>query len=138
MSQHTFVLSRRVGRAPAAAERTLIDLPREDYSGLRLAGPFERRTIVGPWGTGPPERQAVAVLRTGRRSVERVEVEMGPWAANAVELRLRPLARRPERWSARRQVRYFDRAHEAIDALARTLEHQTPAPVASRPVSRTA
>jgi hypothetical protein len=138
MSQHTFVLSRRVGRAPVPAERTLIDLPRDDYAGLRLVGPFERRTIVGPWGTGPPERQAPAELRTGRRTVERVEVEMGPWARNAVELRVRPLARRPERWTGRRQLRYFDRAHEAIDALARTLEEQTPATPARRPATRTA
>ena len=40
----------------------------------------------------------------------------------------------PDRWGGRRQLRYFDGAHEAIDALARALEHEVPAsPVAHHP-----
>jgi hypothetical protein len=138
MSQHTFVLARRVRRPMSLAERALLALPSEGCSGLTFVGPFERRTITGPWGSGPPEREAPAVLRTGRRSVERVVVELGPWARDAAELRVRPATRRPEWWQWRRQMRYFDRAHEAIDALARELEHQVPATPARRPVTRTA
>lgn len=138
MSQHTFVLSRRVGRPMTLAERALNGMPPDGYSGLTLVGPFERRTITGPWGSGPPEREALAELRTGRRSVERVVVELGPWAHHAAELRVRPAVRRPEWWRGRRQMRYFDRAHEAIDALAQAIEHQIPATAAQLPETRTA
>jgi hypothetical protein len=134
---HTFVLSRRVGRPPGRAERALVALPAAEYRGLTLLGLFERRTTVGPWGSGPPEREAPAVLRAGRRT-ERVVVELGPWSHDAVELRIRPTSRRPQRWRGRRQARYFDAAHAAIDALARTLEHATPALPADLPETRTA
>ena len=138
MTQHTFVLSRRVGREPILAERALVGLTHGDYAGLTLVGPFERRTIVGPWGSGPVEREAPADLRTGGRSLERVEVEVSPWARHTVEIRVRPAGRRPERWTPRRQTRYFNHAHQAIDELARALEHATPAVPARRPVRRTA
>lgn len=138
MSQHTFVLSRRVGRPLSRAERALIGMPPGDYSGLTFVGPFERRTIVGPRGRSPAEREAPADLRTGRRCVERVVVELGPWAHHASELRVRPAVRRPEWWRGRRQMRYFDRGHAAIDALARALEHEIPATPARRPNTRTA
>ena len=126
MTQQTFVLSRRVGREPSLAARALAALTDGDYAGLTLAGPFERRPIVGAWGSGPVEREAPADLRTGRRSPERVEVELAPWARHAVELRVRPAGRRPDRWTPRRQTRYFEHAHAAIDELARALEHATP------------
>lgn len=129
MSQHSFVLSRRVRRAPDLAERTLLGLAPGDYDGLTLLSPFERRSITGPWGTGPPDRQAEAELTVGPRRTERVELELGAWACDAAEIRVRPVSRRPERWSGRRQLRYFDRGHEAIDALVRTLEHNAPAAV---------
>jgi hypothetical protein len=138
LSQHTFVLSRRVARAPGLAERALPDLTHAEYAGLAFDGPFERRTIVGPWGSGPAEREAPARLVTGRRSPEPVSVELGPWARNAVELRLRPATHRPDRWTGRRQLRYFDHAHAAIDELARALESATPAPLAVQPVTRSA
>jgi hypothetical protein len=143
MTQHTFVLSRRVGREPGLAERALAGLTDGDYAGLTLVGPFERRTIVGLWGSGPVEREAPADLRTGRRSPERVEVELAPWARHAVELRVRPAGRRPERWTSRRQSRFFEHAHRAIDELARALEHATPEVTTpevrtSEPVRRTA
>jgi hypothetical protein len=138
MSQHTFVLTRRVGRAPELVERALPRLPPGVPAGLTFLGLFERRSIVGPWGSGPAERTAPAQLWTGRRSPERVVVELGPWARDVVELRVRPTAARPERWRGRRQRRYFDRGHEAIDGLARALERETLAPTARRPVTRTA
>jgi hypothetical protein len=133
---HTFVLSRRVGRPLAGAERTLVALAPGEHDGLTLLGLFERRTTIGPWGSGPPERDAPADLRVGRRT-ERVMVELGPWSHDAVELRVRPCTRRATRWRGRRRARYFDAAHVAIDALARTIEQQTP--VAARiPETRTA
>ncbi len=134
---HTLVLSRRVGRPLAGAERTLIGLAPGEHDGLRLLGLFERRTMIGPWGSGPPERNAPADLRVGRRT-ERVMVELGPWSHDAVELRVRPRTRRAQRWRGRRKARYFDAAHAAIDALARTIEHETPAVPAQIPETRTA
>ena len=138
MSQHTFVLARRVGRTLGRAERALTEMPPGEYAGLTFVSPFERRSIVGPWGIGPPEREALADLRTGRRVAERVVVELGPWARDAAELRVRPAARHPQRWTGRRTMRYFDRAHEAIDALTKALEDQIPAAASARPVTRTA
>ena len=138
MTHHTFVLSRRVGREPGLAERALAGLTDGSYAGLTLAGPFERRTIVGAWDSGPVEREAPADLRTGRRSPERVEVELAPWARHAVEIRVRPAGRRPERWTPGRQHRYFQHAHEAIDELARALEHATPELPTSEPFGRSA
>jgi hypothetical protein len=138
MSQHTFVLSRRVGRAPGLAERVLPGLTEAAYAGLTFVGPFERRTIVGPWGSGPAEREARAHLSTGRLAPELVSVEVGPWARDAVELRVRPVTLRPDRWSGRRQLRFFDRAHTAIDELARALEAATPAVTGEEPLTRSA
>ncbi len=101
-------------------------LYQHDHAGLTVVGPFERRTIVGPWGSGPTEREAPGRLRTGRRTPERVAVEVAPWARDAVEIRVRPAGLRPDRWTGRRQLRYFDHAHEAIDELARALTLATP------------
>ncbi len=138
MSQHTFVLSRRVGRPLHLVERALTGMPSGDYSGLTFAGPFERRAIVGPWGSGPPEREAVAILRTGRRATARVVVELGPWARDVSELRIRPAAHHPDWWRGRRQTHYFDAAHDAIDTLAGVLEREVPATPARRPITRIA
>jgi hypothetical protein len=138
MSQHSFVLSRRVGRAPSLAERALAGLVEHEYAGLTMVGPFERRTVVGPWGSGPTEREAPAQLRTGRRTPERIAVEVAPWARHAVEIRVRPAGRRPDRWTGRRQLRYFDHAHEAIDELARALAAAIPDVPVSHPARRSA
>jgi hypothetical protein len=138
MMQHTFVLSRRVGRDPRQVERALPELTFACHGGLTFTGPFERWALIGPWGSGPAERRAHAQLRTGGRRTEAVEVELGPWDRTAVEVRLRPLAARPERWSHRRQARYFEAAHAAVDALSRAIEQATPAPSAALPATRTA
>lgn len=138
MTQHTFVLSRRVGRTPHLVERALPELARGRHGELTFVGPFQRWALVGPWGSGPTERRAHAELRTGRHSHERVEVELGPWDRQAVELRIRPVARRPERWSGRRQARYFDGAHASVDALARAIGHAVPVPPAAVPATRSA
>jgi hypothetical protein len=136
--QHTYVLSRRVGRDPGLAEQAVAGLLDGEYAGLTFAGPFERRSIVGPWGSGPPEREAPGALQTGGRSSEPVVVELGAWARDAVELRVRPATRRPDRWLGRRQRRYFERGHDAIDELARALERKTHELPAELPVTRSA
>ena len=138
MAQHTFVLSRRVGRAPGLAERVLPNLTEVAYAGLTFVSQFERRTIVGPWGSGPAEREAQGHLETGRLAPEFVSVELGPWARDAVELRVRPVTRRPDRWTGRRQVRFFDHAHAAIDELARAIEVATPLVTGEQPLTRSA
>jgi hypothetical protein len=129
MTQHTFVLSRRIARVPVAVERTLPVLTGAVHAGLTFHGPFEHHALIGPWGTAPPERRAVAGLRTSSGRVERVDVEMAPWSRRETELRIRPVTHRPERWSGRRQMHYFEQAHQAIDALSRAVEHAVPANV---------
>jgi hypothetical protein len=140
MTQHTFVLSRRVGRTPQLVERALATLTEQSHDGLSFVGPFEHWVLIGPWGTGPSERRAPAELDIGRRAPEPVEIEIGPWDRRAVEVRLRPLAKRPERWSARRQARYFDEAHDAVDSFVRAIEDAVPAPMPATalPATRTA
>jgi hypothetical protein len=135
MTQHTFVLSRRVGRTPQLVDRALAGLAARHHDGLTFAGPFEHWVLIGPWGSSPAERRAHAALDTGRRVPEPVEVEIGPWDRRAVEVRLRPLAKRPERWSARRQARYFRAAHEAVDAFTQAIEAAVPAPAAPAPAA---
>jgi hypothetical protein len=138
LAQHTYVLSRRVGRDPGLAEQAVAGLLDGEYAGLTFAGPFERRSIVGPWGSGPPEREAPGELATGARSAEHVVVELGAWARDAVELRVRPATRRPERWRGGRRRRYFEHGHDAIDALARALERETHELPTALPVTRSA
>jgi hypothetical protein len=127
MTQHTFVLSRRINRVPGAVERALPALTGEVHAGLTFRGTFEHHALIGPWGSAPSERRAAAALRTTPSRVEEIDVELAPWSRRETELRLRPSTHRPDRWSARRQLRYFERAHEAIDALARAIERETPA-----------
>ena len=73
--------SRRVGRARGLAERALLGLARGDYAGLTFARPVrtadDRRAVGERSGRSARPRPT---LRTGRRSPERVAVELGPWA----------------------------------------------------------
>jgi hypothetical protein len=128
MTQHSFVLSRRINRMPGAVERALPALTSAVHAGLAFHGSFEHHALIGPWGCAPSERRAAAGLRTTPSRVEEIDVELAPWSRRETELRVRPSTHRPERWSARRQLRYFEQAHEAIDALARAIEQATPAP----------
>ena len=82
------------GRSPARNTHWFALAPGE-HDGLRLLGLFERRTMIGPWGSGPPERDAPTNLRVGRRT-ERVMVELGPWSHDTVEL-ARPAVPGPRR-----------------------------------------
>lgn len=120
----TLVLSRRIRRPPERVAVVLAALVDGRVEPLRDLTPFERRACGA---ARPAERTATALLRTGR-TVERVELEIGPWSATATELRLRPAARHPERWSGRRVERYFAEAHRAADAVVARLETLAPAP----------
>ncbi|MDZ4827335.1 MAG: hypothetical protein SGJ13_12865 [Actinomycetota bacterium] len=45
------------------------------------------------------------------------EIELTPWTETSTELVVRPTARAPHRWSARRRRRWYTGAHSAADAL---------------------
>lgn len=118
----TFVLSRRIARPPAPVAAALPMLTRAEIDGLHAVAPFEHRA----WGAArPAERTATALLQVGR-AVEAIELEVGPWSTTATELRLRPVARHPERWSGRRARRYFARAHDTADAVVAWMEAAVP------------
>ncbi len=118
----TLVLSRRIARPPAPVVAALPVLTDATVGDLRDVGPFERRA----WpATRPAERTATARLSVGR-TIEVVELEIGPWSSTATELRLRPAARHPERWSGRRVRRWFEHAHAAADAVVRCVENAVP------------
>jgi hypothetical protein len=121
----TLVLSRRLRRPPERAGAALAALTRTPLASLVLERPFERR-VSGAFH--PAERTTAALLPVGRRTVERVELEVGPWSGDATEIRLRPAARRPERWTARRMERYFRHAHVAADEVLTCLERLVPEP----------
>lgn len=59
------------------------------------------------------------------RSIQ-VEISLAGWSDRAIELSLRPTARRPGQWGARRLNRYFRLAHLAADQLAATLRCPDP------------
>jgi len=60
--------------------------------------------------------------------VARVEITVDGWSTDATRLRLRPVARHPERWSPPRLRRYFLLANLAADAAARQLDEHAQQP----------
>jgi hypothetical protein len=70
-----------------------------------------------------------ACLRTRRgRLVAQVAVTVDGWSNDATRLRLRPVARHPERWSRWRLHQYFLLAHLAADDAARQLDEHAQQP----------
>ena len=123
----TFVLQRRINQPLADVQRTLCD-PASVGAGSELELGSHGRLIVdrrfsrAPF---PSEESFVAqgTLHTSRgQRVARVEVEVGAWSSDATVLMLRPVSRHPQRWSGRRATRYFELAHEGVDAIARLAE----------------
>ncbi len=116
------VVVRRIDRPLAA-----LQLPDSTTVGaLRLTGLFsEDRDSLAQTARAP------GVL--GRT---RVTVEVTEWSACACELRVIPRTRHLQLWGARRQRRYFMRAHEAADALADLLTHNGAMATASAPEGR--
>jgi hypothetical protein len=124
LDRSTYVLQRRINRPPDAVSRIIANsvvfgpdcVVASDTDGeLRLERAF--RPVPG----SPGYLRADAQLVGSRRRIARVELEISPWSENATELVLRPLAKHPERWSARRLRSYFARAHDAADHFARLL-----------------
>jgi hypothetical protein len=63
------------------------------------------------------------LLNRRGRTVARLDVEIGI-GAPGVSIQVRPLARHPHRWGARRVRRYFALAHSAADEFERVLRNQ--------------
>ena len=113
----TFLLSRRVNVELAIAVRVVAGCDRIELGDgcLELELPFQRVW----WSQQRAVRARGRVCRPSGRVVTYVEVELAPWSSTVTELFLRPLARHPERWGARRTHRYFALAHRGADQLAR-------------------
>jgi hypothetical protein len=100
------VVARRVNLAPAVLQ-PLLDAAEVD--GLVLDAPF---AVHDTWPA--PSWRATGRL-SGPRT--RIVIDVEPWTDTACQLRLRPVSRRVERWTGRRQRRFFDAAHAAVDDL---------------------
>jgi hypothetical protein len=130
----TFVLQRRVNQPFGAVGRVVCDpwlladatqIALADDAVLRLDESFGVAFPV--FGVDGASWTARASIRSARgRVLELVEIELNIWDEHATELLLRPRARAPHRWSARRLRRYFRLAHGAADALTAVLRTSTP------------
>jgi len=130
----TFVLQRRVNQPFGAVGRIVCDpwllargtrINLDGDAVLRLEEPFGVTFPVFGWEGA--SWLAPATIRTSRgRRLEDVEIELNAWDEEATELVVRPRARAPYHWRARRVRRYFRLAHEAADALTRVLATDTP------------
>jgi hypothetical protein len=68
---------------------------------------------------------APAVLTSSRgRRVAIVRLEVCAWSNDATALSLRPLAGRPDRWSARHIEHYFTLAHSSADTVSRMIREE--------------
>jgi hypothetical protein len=126
----TFVLQRRIN-TPASQVLMVIanasvfgegsTLSCGDEGTLRLDGPFVR---VDTYAEATWRAQA-RLLTKRRRSVAAVEVEFSAWSDDETQLLVRPRARRPAGWRARRLRRYFELAHRGADDLTYLLSDLT-------------
>ena len=110
-------------------DRPLADLQLPDTTtvgALRFTGPFvdDRSALTAT------HRAPAVVGRT------RVSVEVTEWSDRASEVRVVPVTRWLQLWSARRQRRYFARTHDAADALADLLVHDGAMATARAPEGR--
>jgi hypothetical protein len=121
LERQTFVLQRRVLAPHLDALRVATDrrfgagglIAADTEGALRIDEPFRLTDVVPHWRW----RATGTLLDQRGRRVARVELEIGPWSADDVELTLRPCARHPERWNGRRCRAYFRHAHRCIDEL---------------------
>jgi hypothetical protein len=68
---------------------------------------------------------APAVLTSNRgRRIAIVRLEVCAWSNDATALSLRPLASRPDHWSARHIEHYFTLAHPAADTVSRLIREE--------------
>ncbi len=73
-------------------------------------------------------RSDVRLVSRRGRLVAHVEVTVDGWSSDATRLRLRPVARHPERWSRWRLKRYFLLAPLAADQAAAQLDQHAQKP----------
>jgi hypothetical protein len=118
----TFVLQRRINVAPVHVLRVALDrrlwgrgavLAHDHDGALQLDAPL-RLVDAGRLSVW---RAPGRLLTIRGRTVGLVEIEIGLWSPHDTELLVRPRARHPERWSRRRQRRYFVCAHRRADQL---------------------
>jgi hypothetical protein len=126
----SFVIQRRIPSPLSAVHRGLADRkplgPTElltlDADGFLHMGEAFRPTTPNISRQSSPTWRASACLLTKRaRVVALVEIEVSMWSHDTTELQLRPVTRRPQRWSSRRMRRYFALAHLGADEIARLL-----------------
>ena len=128
-----FVLERRINQPPG-----LVNVA------LSTGAPFRRSTGAaldadGILDVDDPFRRTLGtfdlawrtegrLLTTRGRQVASVVLVVDDWCGGATRLRLRPVARHPERWGRWRLRRYFRLAHLAADLTARLLDEQAQVP----------
>lgn len=127
-----FVLERRVNQPSHSVADVLRDhsivAPPTGFAlgdnGTLLVDEGPRRTLF-PIAPGCESWRATAWLLSGpRRLVAMLDIEIDISAPGSVLVQLRPLDRRPQRWSARHKRRYFALAHAGADRLEQLLnEH---------------
>ena len=129
LNSPTFVLQRRINRPLGAVERVLCD-PKRLRAGTELALAGDRTVMTlddafgvtfPPFGLEGASWLAHATVRTRRRRIARLDIEINEWDPGSTELVVRPRARRPWRWGRRRLREYFRVAHLTADALTQVL-----------------
>jgi hypothetical protein len=121
LSRSTFVLQRRVNYDLMTVERALgLALMHDRAAAVAAECPqvtFEEPFAVVTAWPGHSWQARARLIDAYGRSVANIEVEFGIWSQHATELSLRPTSLHPDRWTPRRQTRYFDAAHRVCDEL---------------------
>ena len=133
MDAPSFVIQRRIAvplpdvhraladRAPLASTN-LVELGSRGFlyvdEAFRPIAPLSSTQSMPTWSA------FACILSDRKRVVAVVELEVAMWSDDASELQLRPIARYPERWTARRIRSYFALAHPGADEVARRLAHR--------------
>jgi hypothetical protein len=119
----TFEVQRRLNQRPDYIRKALSD-PSRLVAGMTAAlgedGLFVLEAPFRP-ASFPYEDalHAPAVLTSSRgRRVALVRLEVCAWSNDATALSLRPLAGRPDHWSARHIEHYFTLAHATADTVS--------------------
>ncbi len=122
----TFEVQRRINQ-PDDHVRKALSHPAELVAGMTTAlGDDGLLVLEAPFRPGSfpyqDTLQAPAVLTSIRgRRVALVRMEISAWSNEATAFSLRPIAGRPERWSARRVEQFFTLAHAAADTVMRII-----------------
>jgi hypothetical protein len=121
------VVSRRVSLPPRRVQELLFDVTvfpagaTFDIDGLE-AWRLDSAFFPDEW-SGESACAKARLLRRERHLERtcRIELEIGAWTTQLCELRVRPAAHHIERWTGRRQRRYFALAHLCADDIVRRI-----------------